>query len=66
MNVTVINEDVAFDGGLDVDWIHHHLYWVDLVGISIKVSKLDGTCVKTVFKDAMSVFIDIALDPFEG
>ena len=66
MNVTVINEDVAIESGLDADWIHHNLYWVGAKRVSIKVSKLDGTYVKTVFKDEISEFGGIALDPFEG
>lgn len=66
MNVTVLHENVTSCGGLDVDWIHNKLYWVGAKPVSIKVSKLDGTCVKTVFKDEISAFGDIALDPFEG
>ena len=66
VNVTVINEDVAIESGLDADWIHHNLYWVGAKRVSIKVSKLDGTYVKTVFKDEISEFGGIALDPFEG
>lgn len=66
VNVTVLHENVTSCGGLDVDWIHNKLYWVGAKPVSIKVSKLDGTCVKTVFKDEISAFGDIALDPFEG
>jgi len=66
VNVTVLHEDVTSYGGLDVDWIHNKLYWVGAKQVSIKVSKLDGTCVKTVFKDEISSFVGIALDPFEG
>lgn len=65
VNQTDIVDHISSIGDIEVDWIHENLYWLDPGRSTIQVCKLDGSHIKTVYKDKALQMSDLALDPYE-
>ncbi|XP_063446710.1 low-density lipoprotein receptor-related protein 1B-like [Mytilus trossulus] len=65
INQTDIVDHISSIGDIEVDWIHKNLYWLDPERSTIQVCKLDGSHIKTVYKDKALQMSDLALDPYE-
>ncbi|XP_052070396.1 low-density lipoprotein receptor-related protein 1B-like isoform X1 [Mytilus californianus] len=65
VNQTVIVDHISSIGDIEVDWIHENLYWLDPGRSKIQVCRLNGSHIKTVYKDKALHMSDLALDPYE-
>jgi hypothetical protein len=53
-------------GGMAVDWIYNHIYWIDTTHKHIKMADLDGSLGKTLIKTDLVLPRAIVVDPIAG
>lgn len=62
----IIGDDIRMPGGLAVDWVHNNLYLSDANLDKIQVTKLNGTCRKTLLHEDLDEPRALIVDPSSG
>ncbi|XP_035218425.1 low-density lipoprotein receptor-related protein 1-like isoform X2 [Stegodyphus dumicola] len=65
-NPVVIVDHLIEPKSISVDWINHHVYWVDAGLDAISLASFDGALQQTVISTNLDQPDDIALDPEDG
>lgn len=64
--MVLVDQDIAFPGGLAIDWLSRKLYWTDSILSHIYVSELDGSHKTTVVTLREGAVTDIVVLPQKG
>ena len=64
--MVLVDQDIAFPGGLAIDWLSRKLYWTDSILSHIYVSELDGRHKTTVVTLREGAVTDIVVLPQKG
>ncbi|BFY99131.1 hypothetical protein BsWGS_02172 [Bradybaena similaris] len=62
----IIEDDIRMPGGLAVDWVHNNLYLSDANLDTIQVTKLNGSCRKTLLHKDLDEPRALIVDPSSG
>lgn len=62
----IINTKLATPNGISVDWIADNIYWSDSDHRIIEVSRLDGSCRKSILSDDMGDPRSLIVHPKRG
>ena len=65
-NITALDIEVNFPGGLAIDWLFKNIYWTDTVSDTINVANYDGTMTRTLVKEGLDEPRAVSLHPENG